>query len=148
MEVVSRDRRCLLGDIGTLRWRGPQMRRSLTGRSRCSSALVTPPTTQPITRAITGFLALLPLNLDSQLAGYHRHRLSQSEPQRAEFASMAVASAPVASAAPRLPTSHRDASVADARPQTCAAAHGAKCRSISKVGEFAFSRKVAALEVA
>ena len=61
---------------------------------------------------------------------------------------MAVASAPVASAAPRLPTSHRDASVADARPQTCAAAHGAKCRSISKVGEFAFSRKVAALEVA
>ena len=39
MEVVSRDRRCLLGDIGTLRWRGPQMRRSLTGRSRCSSAL-------------------------------------------------------------------------------------------------------------
>ena len=90
----------------------------------------------------------MPLNLDGQLVGYHRHRFSQSEPQLPEFASMAVASAPVASAAPRLPTSHRDASVADARPQTCAAAHGAKCRSISKVGEFAFSRKVAALEVA
>ena len=38
--------------------------------------------------------------------------------------------------------------VADARPQRCAAADHAKCRSRSKVDENAFSRKVAALEVA
>ena len=75
-------------------------------------------------------------------------RRRRHEAHRTEFARPPLASAAAASASPSSPSSDRVASVDEARPRRCAAVGGAKCGGMCNIDEFAFSRKVAACEVA